>query len=69
MFTICMLVVISPQLVEVSSSVQLSQPIPLNLGVHLFVDNQYLQNTSSLEFHNGLVQKNTNDPIVYPEYP
>jgi hypothetical protein len=56
------------QLVVVSSA-KLSDPIPLNLGVHLFVDNQYLQNTSSLEFQNGLIQKNTNDPIVFPEYP
>jgi hypothetical protein len=48
---------------------RLSQPIPVNLGVHLFVDNQYLQNISSLEFQNGLVQKNTDEPIVFPEYP
>ena len=50
-------------------SARFSQSTPLNLGVHLFVDNQYLQNTSSLEFQNGLVQKNTDNPIVFPEHP
>ena len=48
---------------------QATDPIPLKLGVHLFVDNQYLQNTSSLEFQNGLIQKNTDDPIIFPQYP
>ena len=47
----------------------LTDPIPLKLGVHLFVDNKYIQNISSLEFQNGLIQKNTNDPIIFPEYP
>ena len=47
----------------------LVEPIPLNVGVHLFVDNQYLENVSSLEFQNGLIEKNTDNPIVHPEYP
>jgi len=47
----------------------LVEPIPLNVGVHLFVDNQYLENISSLEFQNGLIEKDTDHPIVYPEYP
>lgn len=45
------------------------EPIPLNVGVHLFVDNQYLENIPSLEFQNGLIQKDTDRPIVYPEHP
>ncbi len=68
MFVTCMLVTVLLQLVVVSSA-KLSQPIPVNLGVHLFADNQYLQNTSELKFQNGLIQKNINNPIVFPEYP
>lgn len=48
---------------------QVSSTTPLKLGVHLFVDNEYLQDMSSLEFQNGLVQKDTDNPIVVPEYP
>lgn len=44
------------------------EPIPLNVGVHLFVDNQYLENVSSLEFQNGRIEKDTDHPIVHPEY-
>lgn len=46
-----------------------SIPLNLNVGVHLFVDNQYLENSSSLEFQNGVIQKDTEHPIIYPEYP
>jgi len=43
--------------------------IALNVGVHLFVDDQYLANISSLEFRNGVIEKDVDHPIVYPEYP
>jgi len=43
--------------------------IALNVGVHLFVDDQYLANISSLQFQNGVIQKDVDHPIVYPEYP
>jgi hypothetical protein len=68
MFIAYVLVVVLLQVVVVDSA-RFSQAIPLNLGVHLFVDNQYLQTTSSLEFRNGLVEKNTDNPIVFPEHP
>lgn len=45
------------------------ESIQLDVGVHLFVDDQYLQNISSLEFQNGKVQKDTDHPIVHPEHP
>jgi hypothetical protein len=68
MFVAYALIVLLLQLVAVDNA-RFSRSIPLNLGVHLFVDNQYLQNTSLLEFQNGMIQKNTDDPIVFPEYP
>ena len=68
MFVTYLLVVVLMQF-TVLDAARSSSPTPLKLGVHLFVDNQYLQNTSSLEFQNGLIQKNTGDPIVFPEYP
>jgi hypothetical protein len=68
MFVVYMVVAVLLPVVVVDST-RFSQPIPLSLGLHLFADNQYLKNMSSLEFQNGLVQKNTNDPIVFPEYP
>lgn len=51
------------------NSREVVEPILLNVGVHLFVDNQYLENISSLEFQNGLIEKDTDHPIVHPEYP
>ena len=60
--------IISVQLFIVDSR-NLIEPIPLNVGVHLFADDQYLANISSLEFQNGLIQKDTDHPIVHPEYP
>ena len=68
MFAIYLLVAVLLQSTTLGNT-QVSSAIPLKLGIHLFVDDQYLQNTSSLEFQNGLVQKNTDDPIVFPEYP
>ena len=68
MFVVYVLVAVLMHLITINSG-RVSQPIPLNLGVHLFVDDQYLQNISSLEFQNGLIRKNTAEPIVFPEYP
>ena len=48
---------------------QLLEPIRLNTEVHLFVDNKYLDDISTLEFENGLIEKDLDNPIVYPEYP
>ena len=45
------------------------ESIRLESGVHLFVDNQYIDELTSLEFQNGLVQKDLANPIVHPEYP
>lgn len=62
------LIVIFLQLFVIESR-KLDNLIQVKTGVHLFVDNQYLQNTSSLEFQNGVIQKDTDHPIVYPEHP
>lgn len=45
------------------------EKIDLKTGVHLFVDNHYIKNSSGLEFRNGLIAKELDSPIVHPEYP
>ncbi|UJR11909.1 hypothetical protein I4U23_016087 [Adineta vaga] len=49
--------------------IQTSEIIPLNIGIHLFVDNQYIEDMVDLEFENGHIEKDLDHPIVYPEYP
>ena len=68
MFVAYVLITVWIELILVDST-RVSDVIPLKVGVHLFVDDQYLENVSSLEFQNGLIEKDTNHPIVYPEYP
>ncbi|CAF0786395.1 unnamed protein product [Adineta ricciae] len=46
-----------------------SDIVPLDVGVHLFVDEQYIENMTSLEFQNGHIEKDLDHPLVYPEYP
>ncbi|CAF0866936.1 unnamed protein product [Adineta steineri] len=46
-----------------------SEIFSLNIGVHLLVDNQYIENSSSLEFQNGKIEKDLDHPLIYPEYP
>ncbi|CAF0786378.1 unnamed protein product [Adineta ricciae] len=49
---------------------EISDPLlPLNTGVHLFVDNYYIENSSSLQFQNGKIEKDLDHPLVHPEYP
>ncbi|CAF1071325.1 unnamed protein product [Adineta steineri] len=49
--------------------IQSSEIVSLNIGVHLLVDNQYIDNSSSLEFQNGKIEKDLDHPLIYPEYP